>query len=250
MIRHEAIPERTRSGFTLIELLVVIAIIAILAAILVPALSRARKQGISTKCMSNLRQVGVINYSWSRDHEDRVCPGRMFRPDGSSPFQYDLLDDYFGYSRHRRLTDHLGTIWNCPLLFGMHYSPRRFEYLNPYGSTYAWNLYGVPTLIWTGSVLLPSDFEAWIYEYDKPESLMWWGDGDWNGWYFNSAVTVARAYPVGGKRHLEDNMPDTDHMDQELANFLFFDGHAGGVRDEDIPRDKRDPFWWPFGVKL
>ena len=63
-----------KHSFTLIELLVVIAIIAILAAILMPALSSARERGRNSTCINNLKQIGLAYGSYVSDHDEFLVP--------------------------------------------------------------------------------------------------------------------------------------------------------------------------------
>lgn len=111
MLFHQS-PRRATTGFTLIELLVVIAIIAILAGMLLPALSRAKESGRGAVCKNNMRQLGLGMMMYAEDNREYYAWAG--ETDGNLPA------DWVWGGQDRAMLDTRSNWKRPPLGFGFH----------------------------------------------------------------------------------------------------------------------------------
>ena len=232
---HGRLAKSRFRGFTLVELLVVIAVIAILAALLLPALGRAKERSLTTKCLSNLRQIGVAVQLYMDDNGSRypATSGAnwiSFRLGGGDPDP--SFGSRFGFeSATNRLLWQYTTsreLFHCPADRGMNLSPWMRPFNNLYeavGTSYKYNssLYDAsdPTRrprkdpengVAGKSEDWLSDPSRYILLHEPPATP--YKDRDWYYFFWHYARGKNTAFSL------------SDTKDRSISPVLFADGHS------------------------
>jgi len=112
--QHRCYKQMGTIGFTLVELLIVIAIIAILAALLLPALASAHRKAQTVQCLNNLRQIGQTTYMYASDNDDHLPFAWYDDPDPSGNNFFALLTPLIYSSDFDGYGDFELKLYSCP----------------------------------------------------------------------------------------------------------------------------------------
>ena len=229
---------RSRVVFTLIELLVVVAIIAILASLLLPALGAARTAARTTKCMGNLRQLGMAHAMYINDHDGYLAHS-------TTSFAPPILNDIY-YAWADKIAPYCGYTGTSLTPFQSYAKPNKvgqrtnvFTCSEQPGGNGNYSSFSVNTYLGatpSSQCSYPAFKEA---DFSQPEGKAYLFDGIGyrvrnSDFYCAPSLAVTSQTPGATGVKLR-------HGDAK-ANFVFLDGHTGTY--------KMPPLTWYFSAAI
>ena len=232
-----------KRGFTLVELLVVIAIIALLMSILVPALSRARKQAKAVVCRSNLRQIGLGLMFYADDCE--YYPAGVGGPETGPLFEAwlwpALVRAYMGGPQNKNVE-----VFKCPA------APAAAQWVVKFGSgnpaAYGYLENEVPLTKSSGS-FMSYGYNAWGSVASKPNPLGLGAYSDLRKTKLSNVVRPTDCIAIGDSNWDLEKKGDRNwsgfigmyaerqwplDLHNLRANILFCDGHVQPLKRPDF----------------
>jgi prepilin-type N-terminal cleavage/methylation domain-containing protein/prepilin-type processing-associated H-X9-DG protein len=237
------IPTSRKNGFTLIELLVVISIIALLMAIIMPALGKARCMSKRIRCAAGMKQISIAFMNYGIDNKDRIIKASKVMG-SSNPWIWALLPYIDGNSQKSGTWESPAELWFCPAdkdPYPLGYSPHGQKY-----TSYALNgCYQKATAGggWTSSSPEVRLGPAGGYRYSRiesPSECMLMVETSYYGQIYdcdNSKVSSLRLEQEGHHRNT------SGFYHSEKMNLLFVDGRVAPIKGRRAERVEA-----PFGI--